>query len=500
MPQNEQTINAAGYDAAALQALAYGTLKEIGWTIKYAGENILLGYTPRSWNRNDNEITIQTEEGLLTVTSKMVHNESFDMMGKTKKDVANFIAAFETLKARTAGQETSEWTAAIAQLKEATIIAAEQEVKQAEEVDKAMNLSTGNLYVTYAIIAINVIVFILMAMDGAGLFEPDGRIHAKWGSNYSPLTLSGDSWRLVTNIFIHFGLIHILMNMYALYSISVYLEPMIGKLKFITAYLATGILASLASLWWHSEGANSAGASGAIFGMYGLFIALLLTKLIPDVIRKGLLPGIAVFVIYNLVYGMKGGIDNAAHIGGLVSGFVIGFIYSVALKQEKNERKVTWALPAVAILTITAAVLYLQNHQAPASERNAAMTEIKGASYKDSEKFNNRLNEFAELEKKAVSVFDNREMTDEEFKKQIQETAMPQWEQAETMLTKTKSYDIPEEMHARTAKLIEYIGLRKEELNLLIKMIDTGEQEKWMPELNEVREKMGTVIDEISKL
>jgi hypothetical protein len=55
-------------------------------------------------------------------------------------------------------------------------------------------------------------------------------------------------------------------------------------------------------------------------------------------------------------------------------------------------------------------------------------------------------------------------------------------------------------MHARTAKLIEYIGLRKDELNLLIKMIDTGEQEKWMPELNEVREKMGTVIDEISKL
>jgi rhomboid protease GluP len=500
MPEKTQSISAAGYTAATLQALAYGTLKELGWTIKYAGENILLGYTPRSWNRNDNEITVQTEDGLLTVTSKMVHNEAFDMMGRTKKDVAGFVAAFETVKARMAGQETTEWAEAIEQLKETTIIAAEQEIKQAEEVDKAMNLSTGNLYVTYAIIAINVIVFILMAMDGAGLFEPDGRIHAKWGSNYSPLTLSGDSWRLVTNIFIHFGLIHILMNLYALYSISVYLEPMIGKLKFITAYLAAGILASLTSLWWHSEGANSAGASGAIFGMYGLFIALLLTKLIPDVIRKGLLPGIAVFVVYNLAYGMKGGIDNAAHIGGLVSGFVIGFIYSVVLKQEKNEKKANWALPAVAICTIAAAVLYLQNNQATAAERNAAMTEIKGASYKDSEKFNDRLNEFGELEKKAISVFDNREITEEELKKQLQETAMPQWEQAETMLATTKSYDIPEEMHSKAAKLIEYIGLRKEELNLLIKMIDTGEQEKWVSELNQVREKMGTVIDEISKL
>ncbi len=288
--------------------------------------------------------------------------------------------------------------------------------------------------------------------------------------------------------------------MYALYSISVYLEPMIGKLKFITAYLATGILASLASLWWHSEGVNSAGASGAIFGMYGLFLALLLTKLIPDVIRKGLLPGIAVFVIYNLVYGMKGGIDNAAHIGGLVSGFVIGFVYSVAIRQEKQERKAVWAVPAVAVITIAAAVFFLQNNQAPAAERDAAILEIKGASYKDSEKFIDRLNEFRGLEKKAVAIFDNREMTDEEFKKQIQETAMPLWEQAETMLTKTKNYDIPEEMHTRAAKLIEYIGLRKEELNLLIKMIDTGEQEKWMPELNEVREKILAIIDEISKL
>lgn len=500
MPQHTQTINAAGYTGSTLSALAYGTLKELDWTIKYAGENVLLGYTPRSWNRYDNEITVQTGDGQLTVTSKMIHNESFDMMGRTKKDVANFITAFENLKTKTAGQETTEWAAAITELKQATIIAAEQEIKQAEEVDKAMNLSTGNLYVTYAIIAINVIVFILMVMNGAGLFEPDVRIHAKWGSNYSPLTLSGDSWRLVTNIFIHFGLIHLLMNMYALYSISVYLEPMIGKLKFITAYLATGILASLASLWWHSEGVNSAGASGAIFGMYGLFLALLLTKLIPDVIRKGLLPGIAVFVIYNLVYGMKGGIDNAAHIGGLVSGFVVGFIYSVAIRQEKQERKAVWAVPAVAVITIAAAVFFLQNNQAPAAERDAAILEIKGASYKDSEKFNDRLNEFRGLEKKAVAIFDNREMTDEEFKKQIQETAMPLWEQAETMLTKTKNYDIPEEMHIRAAKLIEYIGLRKEELNLLIKMIDTGEQEKWMPELNEVREKILAIIDEISKL
>ena len=80
---------------------------------------------------------------------------------------------------------------------------AEQEVKDAEEIDAAMNLSNSNLYVTYAIIAINVLVFILMAINGAGIMETNGLVHIKWGSNYTPLTLSGDWWRLVSNVFIH---------------------------------------------------------------------------------------------------------------------------------------------------------------------------------------------------------------------------------------------------------------------------------------------------------
>ncbi|MEJ7610097.1 MAG: rhomboid family intramembrane serine protease [Ferruginibacter sp.] len=108
------------------------------------------------------------------------------------------------------------------------------------------------------------------------IIDPNGTVHIKWGSNYGPLTLSGDPWRLITNVFIHFGIIHLAMNMYCLYIIGSYLEPMLGKTKFITAYLCTGILASLTSLWWHNESVNSAGASGAVFGLYGLFWRCLL--------------------------------------------------------------------------------------------------------------------------------------------------------------------------------------------------------------------------------
>jgi len=161
-------------------------------------------------------------------------------------------------------------------------------------------------------IAINVLVFILMAMDGAGIMDLNPMVHIKWGSNYLPLTLSGDWWRVITSTFIHFGIIHLLMNMYCLYMAGVYLEPMLGKLKYITAYLCTGILASIISLWWHRDIAeyNSAGASGAIFGMYGLFLALLSTNLIPKQMRMPLLQSIGIFVVYNLAYGMKAGVDN----------------------------------------------------------------------------------------------------------------------------------------------------------------------------------------------
>ena len=74
----------------AILTLAYGTLEKLEWTIKYAGENILIAYTPASWNYKGNEITVQTKDNELTITSKMVHGESFDILGKYKKHIQSF--------------------------------------------------------------------------------------------------------------------------------------------------------------------------------------------------------------------------------------------------------------------------------------------------------------------------------------------------------------------------------------------------------------------------
>ena len=178
-----------------------------------------------------------------------------------------------------------------------------------------------------------------MVAIGVSLISPTGEDIINWGGNFSPYTTSGDWWRLITCVFVHIGIIHLLFNMYALYTIGVYLEPMLGKTKYIVAYLCTGVFASLVSLWWHETPVASAGASGAIFGMYGLFLALLSTNLIPKQVRSQLLQSIGIFVFYNLVYGMRSGVDNAAHIGGLVSGLMIGYIYYLQLQKKRGIQR-----------------------------------------------------------------------------------------------------------------------------------------------------------------
>src|SRR4030095_16124082 len=284
---------------------------------------------------------VEAVDEAMSVTSSLVHNESFDMMGKNKKHIKDFMEAFEKVRS---SEVKPEWTEAIESLRAQTAETVTVQTKQGKEIDKVMKLSGSNLYATYGIIAINVIVFILMTINGAGFFDANALVHINWGSNYSPLTLSGDWWRLITCVFIHFGIIHLVMNTYALYMAGVYLEPILGKTKYIIAYLTTGIFASLASLWWHSEGVNSAGASGAIFGLYGVFLALLFTNLIPKQMRISLLQSIRVFVVFNLIYGAKAGVDNAAHIGGLLSGLIFGFIFYPLLKKEDRGAKSNFAL------------------------------------------------------------------------------------------------------------------------------------------------------------
>jgi rhomboid protease GluP len=188
-------------------------------------------------------------------------------------------------------------------------------------------------FITPIIMNLNILVFILMVFSGLGFISFNGIDLLSWGANFRPMSSNGEWWRLVTSTFLHGGIMHLVANMSGLVFVGIILEPRLGRTYFAIIYIITGVLSSVASLMWH-DATVSVGASGAIFGLYGVFLALLLTKVFPKEFNRAFLTSTIFFIGFNLLMGLSGGIDNAAHIGGLISGLLIGFVIYPQLKQD----------------------------------------------------------------------------------------------------------------------------------------------------------------------
>jgi rhomboid protease GluP len=190
----------------------------------------------------------------------------------------------------------------------------------------ALREVTSRVGVTRAIVAANVLVFAAMVASGVPFLTPAADRVIRWGANYGPRTLGGQPWRLVANCFLHFGVIHLLMNMWALWDAGHLVERLFGPARFLALYLAAGICGSVAAVALHPQ-VTSAGASGAVFGVYGALGAFLLRQrgVIPPVVVSRLGRVAAGFIGYNIVFGLANpSIDNAAHIGGLLGGAAAG--------------------------------------------------------------------------------------------------------------------------------------------------------------------------------
>jgi len=484
-------------DIETSQLVAYQAFTDLGWTLEYAGETAIAASPPAVFKTKDFMVVCRAVNGELIVESEMLNNQVVDLLKKNKKNTGKFIEAFNEAQL-TSAHVLNQHKEALNTLRQYTQQRAEQEIKDSEEVNTAFNLHNSNLYLTYSIIGINVLLFALMAFNGAGLFEPDGLVHIRWGSNYTPLTLSGDWWRLVSSIFIHFGIIHLLMNMYCLYTIGVYLEPFLGKQRFLTAYLCTGVLADIVSLWWHTEDINGAGASGAVFGMYGVFLALLTTKLVPAAIRKSLLQSIGIFVVYNLVYGMKSGVDNAAHAGGLVSGFIIGYAFVPMIHKEKNGQQLKWIPAAVLALTVGITAFYLLQHTVSLKEREQALSIVKDAAYRDNEKFNKVLLQFDEHGAREYQILTDTALTDLLLTQKINQEALPGWQKLEGLFKESIKYDISPAAHEKAALLSEYIILRKKELDIIKEIAQQGQTAELIQTLNETRAASSALFEKVA--
>ncbi len=198
------------------------------------------------------------------------------------------------------------------------------------EFQRSLAVLTPRVYVTPALILTNVLVFVLMVASGLSPTGPAAPDMLRWGANFGPSTVAGEWWRLLTCTFLHFGVLHLAFNMWALTGAGPLVERMVGNVGFLLTYLVAGLGGSLASLFWNPT-LISAGASGAVFGVYGALLGLLLRQH-GSVPREALVQlrgsGLA-FLGYNLVFGLTvPNIDTAAHLGGLVAGFLGGVVLS----------------------------------------------------------------------------------------------------------------------------------------------------------------------------
>ena len=192
----------------------------------------------------------------------------------------------------------------------------------------------NKLNMTVLLAAVNVIVFLALSIQG---MTEDAEFMLHHGAMYVPYVAEGDEYyRLFTCMFLHFGFEHLMNNMVVLLIVGWNLEMAVGKVKYLFLYIGSGLCGNVVSAIWDirtGEYAVSAGASGAVFGMISglLYVALRNRGRIGDISGRG----IAFMVIVTLYYGFSNtGVDNAAHVGGLLSGFLLA-----VLLYRKRERE-----------------------------------------------------------------------------------------------------------------------------------------------------------------
>jgi rhomboid protease GluP len=223
--------------------------------------------------------------------------------------------------------------------------------------------SESTIGLTQVIFGINVAVFLGMALSSSTVMDFPVRELVVWGANVGAITFSGEWWRLLTNIFLHGGLLHIAFNMWCLWNLGALCESLYGRWTYAAIYLICGVGASLASAAWHPY-VPSVGASGAIFGLAGALIAAF--KLgefsVPRAALSGTLRSLGAFVVYNLIFGFAlPGIDNTAHIGGLVTGLIVGALIAlIAPQQGQTPRRVVVFL--VMILALAGSAVGVAHH------------------------------------------------------------------------------------------------------------------------------------------
>lgn len=233
------------------------------------------------------------------------------------------------------------------------LVARQEEVKRFQFIEAVFTRASP---FTLIFIGMNVAVFALMWLAGGmSVMSADRDILVAFGAKVNDLIRDQHQyWRLVTSVFVHIGLLHLFFNMYALWIVGQQIEQIYGSARFVLIYLGCGIAGSLASLFFSAS--VSAGASGAIFGLFGAMatFGLRYRKELPGRLGSDFIKGVLPVIAINLIFGFSTKIvDNAAHLGGLLTGVALCFLIPYQRPAEKQDAG-AWRALLVASLVIIA--------------------------------------------------------------------------------------------------------------------------------------------------
>jgi rhomboid protease GluP len=206
-------------------------------------------------------------------------------------------------------------------------------------------------WLTIILIAFNALAFAALLLAGGNPLRFDSARLIAAGALYGPAVLRGEYWRLASAMFLHGGLLHIALNMFALWQAGSLVERLFGHQRFLALYLGAGLVGAITSLWWKPT-VLSVGASGAIFGVYGALLGYLLgaREAMPLSLMRELRSSALAFIGFSLFAGFAmPGIDNAAHVGGLIGGFLLGLGFARPLEAKLDRRAALRAALCVAL-------------------------------------------------------------------------------------------------------------------------------------------------------
>lgn len=363
-PKIEKYIPLGDFPADKYIIIAKQAAENLGWNISHISDVGVIAYTPLSLQSYSEEISIKIEHNFAIVKSECIGIQLlFNDYGKNEINLDKFFHEFKYVEfhLEDVWQSTLENFHAFANQQdkdyfEKAPLTAKNKIKNV----LYLLLPQKNYQITPILILINIALYFLKIIASIVYFSyvfkhklainEIENLYYYLGGNSREVVLNGQYWRLLTYQFIHGSFSHLFFNMYALAYIGLMIEHKLGTKKYLTIYFLSGISGGVLSMFFHTDG-YMVGASGAIIGMFGAFLALLLGKAFEKNATKALLISTIAVTLIMLLNGLKGGVDNAAHVGGLLAGFLITTILfhqkPLNIKLQEKQRYLIAVLLAI---------------------------------------------------------------------------------------------------------------------------------------------------------